>query len=219
MKHFFLSVAAALGAVASLSASDAPHGFVPAAFVHRALADAVGHTAVADLDLDGDLDIVLNGFWFETPADVERGDYGHHEIDAKCFNQKTGLWPDNATYVRVADLNRDGLPDIVICHSEKVGYPISWYSVDSLAQARTGPWREHTIAAVFDWCETLDVGDIDNDGTLDVLAAKFPRHDPPGGRWANDPPYPVSVFYSVAGDGSKWTRQDLALDGAYAAML
>ena len=175
--------------------------------------------ALVDLDLDGDLDVVLNGFWFETPAVPLNGEYAYHEIDKKWFNQNTGNWPDNAAYVGSADFNRDGLPDIVFAHSEKVGYPVSWYSVGSLAEVKRGPWQEHVIARVFDWCETVDIGDVDNDGTLDVLAAKFQRHDPPGGRDANEPPFPVSVFYNVAGDGSKWLRQDIALDGVYAAAL
>lgn len=175
--------------------------------------------ALVDLDLDGDLDVVLNGFWFETPADPLNGEYVEHEIDRKWYTQNTGQWPDNAAYVGSADFNRDGLPDIVFAHSEKVGYPLSYYSVDNLAQVRTGPWKEHIIAEVFDWCETVDIGDIDNDGSLDVIAAKFQRHDPPGGKWENFPPFPVSVFYNVANNGTRWLRQDVAMDGVYAAAL
>ncbi|MFB3903664.1 MAG: FG-GAP repeat domain-containing protein [Acidobacteriota bacterium] len=175
--------------------------------------------ALADLDLDGDPDIVLNGFWFETPADPLLGEYIHHEIDPKWFNQNTGKWPDNAAYVGSADINSDGLLDVVFSHSEKVGYPLAWYSVENLAQVKTGPWKEHKIAETFDWCETVDIGDLDNDGTLDVLAAKFMRHDPAGGPQENFAPWSVSVFYNPAGDGSKWRREDLAQDGVYAAVL
>lgn len=170
--------------------------------------------ALADLDKDGDLDVVLNGFWMETPADPVNGDYVRHDIDAKWFNQNTGGM-DNGAFVVVGDINRDGLLDIVISHPETVGYPLSWYSVDRVDQVKTGPWKEHVIAPVFDWCETVDVGDIDNDGDLDVLAAKFSRHTPPPHRYANSGPFPVSVFYNVKGDGSEWQREDVGQDGIY----
>jgi hypothetical protein len=74
------------------------------------------------------------------------------------------------------------------------------------------------IAAVFDWCETVDIGDIDNDGALDVLAAKFQRHDPPGARDANDRRFSSASSTTSPGDGSQWQREDIALDGVYAAV-
>jgi hypothetical protein len=174
--------------------------------------------ALADLTRDGRLDIILNGFWFETPADPIEGEYVRHVIDGKWFAQpQKGM--ANAAYVAVGDLNGDGLPDVLFSHSETTGYPVSWYAVERLEQVRTGPWKERRIAEVFDWCETLEVADVDGDGHLDVLAAKFQRHSPPGSASANEPPFPVSIFYNVARDGSKWQRQDLGQDGIYAGTL
>ena len=170
--------------------------------------------ALADLDLDGDLDIILNGFWLETPDQPETGRFLQHNIDKKWYTQKTRKWWDNCCSVSTADVNQDGIPDVILAHSETVGYPLSWYSVDEISKTKTGPWVEHRITEQFDWCETVDIGDIDNDGDLDVLAAKFQRHDT-----LNKPPYPVSIFYNTSGDGQSWQRQDLAETGIYAGLL
>ena len=174
---------------------------------------------IADLDLDGDLDIILNGFWFETPNNPLEEDFLFHNIDDKWYTQNAGTWQDNNCYVGSADLNQDGIPDILLSHSEKEGYPLSWYSVSSLDKVKTGPWEEHQIVDVFDWCETVDIGDVDNDGTLDVMAAKFRRQNKPGSGTNNLPPYPISVFYNKKGDASVWTRQDIDMEGIYAGSL
>ena len=70
----------------------------------------------------------------------------------------------------------------------------------------------------FDFCQTLDAGDIDNDGDIDVLAAKFER-DKSSKKWINDPPFPVVVFYNVDGRGKSWQQQILSEKGLYAGLL
>ena len=66
----------------------------------------------------------------------------------------------------------------------------------------------------------MQIGDIDQDGHWDVLAAKFKRHtSKPGGRDTNQPPYPVGIFYNKAGNGSAWEQQDLSEEGIYAGVL
>lgn len=171
--------------------------------------------ALGDLDLDGDLDIVMNGFWFETPDDPLKGDFLLHVFDDLWFTQDTGSWQDNAVSAAVGDLNADGLPDIVMGHAENVGYPLVWYSVEAVEQVTTGPWQRHTIAATFDWCETIDLGDVDLDGDLDLLAAKFERHGPKDNPWANFAPFPV-VLYLNDGTGRNWESRELADHGIYA---
>ena len=174
--------------------------------------------ALADLDRDGDMDIVLNGFWLETPTNPRRGEFKQHTIAEKWFTQKSGTWQDNCASVAVGDINCDGLLDVLLSHSEKVGWPVVCYTVDSPAQARIGPWRERVIAEVFDWCETLQVGDINGDGHLDVMAAKFER-DHKNPKYMNKPPFPIVVFYNLQGDGSRWTSQQISETGVYAGTL
>ncbi len=172
---------------------------------------------VGDLDMDGDPDIVLNGFWYETPDDPRTGTYIRHDIDPLWFTPVEGTWRDNNAAVAVADLTADGLLDVLTCHSELPGYPLSLYTAASADAVKQGLWQERKVAGIFDFCQTLDTGDIDNDGDLDILAAKFER-DHGNDDFRNAPPYPIIVFYNE-GEGLDWREQKLSDEGMYAGVL
>ena len=139
---------------------------------------------VGDLDKDRDPDIVLNGFWYETPRKPEKETFKKHIFDKKWFTPTDGSWRDNNTSIKVADVNGDSLADILISHSELPGYPISIYTASSIEGVKTDNWKEIQVAKRFDFCQTLDAGDVDNDGDLDILAAKFER-DHESEQWRN----------------------------------
>jgi len=173
---------------------------------------------VGDLDRDGDPDIVLNGFWFETPADPVNQPFVKHIYDARWFTKVDSSWRDNNTSIVVKEINGDGFPDILISQSELPGFPISLYSASSSEDVKNDNWVEIRVAEVFDFCQSLDAGDIDNDGDIDVFAAKFER-DHGNKEFENEPPYPVAVFYNANGDGQSWEMQILSETGYYAAVL
>jgi hypothetical protein len=173
---------------------------------------------VGDLDLDGDPDLILNGFWFETPENPRTDEFIEHRIDEKWYGQEEGSWRDDNASVKVADITGDGKLDVLISHSEKPGYPISLYSALTIDDLKRDSWQEIKIAEVYDFCQTLDAGDIDNDGDLDILAAKFER-DHGSERWRNYPPFPVSVFLNLDGKGKRWKERRISERGMYAGIF
>jgi hypothetical protein len=166
---------------------------------------------VADMDRDGDPDIVLNGYWMETPDDPLGGTWAKHDFDKKWYTQKTGkkgAWYDNNCKVAVADMNADGCLDTVIDQAEDKDYPISWYQAPP--DPRDGKWIEHVISQV-NKCHSLKVADFDNDGDLDVFAAEMPNIP-------KEAPHPVMIFVNQ-GDSLTWRKQVLADYGNYSAQI
>ena len=133
--------------------------------------------ATADIDRDGFMDLVLNGFWLKNPKSIT-GTWTEHIFDPKWFNQKsaTASWQDNNAQVRTGDMNDDGLTDIIIANSEKANYPVSWYVAPK--DPVHGTWKENVIDQL-DYCHTLQIADFDNNGSLDILAAEMVKGDDP----------------------------------------
>jgi hypothetical protein len=172
--------------------------------------DSLDGLDVGDIDKDKDPDVVLNGFWFETPSDLINGVWAKHEIDTKWHNQNTGDWRDNNAKVYVADINNDEMIDVLISQSEKPGYPVSWYEA---SDPKNGPWTEHVIG-YDDYSHTLQAGDMDNDGDTDVVVGKFERDD-----GAIPAPYPLKVYYNKNGDGLSWDVQEIDTLGIYTGVI
>lgn len=130
--------------------------------------------AVGDVDCDGDPDIVLNGFWLECPDDPVNGIWTEHNIDKKWYTQ-IGDWTANSCKVLVKDINGDGCANVLFSHSERAGYPISWYE---MTNSNKDSWKEHVIGTV-DFCHTLQAGDINLDGNIDIIAGGMEKSNNP----------------------------------------
>lgn len=157
---------------------------------------------VFDLDEDGDLDILVAGIdsgtgyvsWFRNMdgagtswvmLNVTSGFAGAHDVE-------------------VADINGDGLPDVVATAYD--ADVVRWFENDGDI---TGPgtWPGHDIVTGFDGALCVAAGDTDTDGDIDVVA----------GAWHADD---VVVFRN-SGDGTAWYPTVLAddLDGPYSVHL
>jgi hypothetical protein len=119
--------------------------------------------ALADLDGDGDLDVVFGGSWLENPGiQSTAGAWRSHPIAPKWHRD---------TRVVVADMNKDGKPDVVLSVAEGEG-SLSWF--EAPGDPRADAWTEHPIEkGVLEGAHSLQVADFDGNGTLDVLTAEM----------------------------------------------
>ena len=117
--------------------------------------------ALADIDQDGDLDIVFGPSWIENPRSLKQ-QWNSHPI--------AGKWATE-TRVFVADMNMDGRPDVVLSASEGKG-GVSWF--ESPQNPKTGVWIDHPIdSGTLEGAHSLQAADMDNDGDFDVVAAEM----------------------------------------------
>jgi len=159
---------------------------------------------IGDVDCDGDPDIVLNGFWLECPDDPVSGTWTEHNIDKKWWNQ-TGDWTANNCKVYVADMNGDGCADVLLSHSERAGYPVSWYEAD---KSDKDTWKEHIIDTV-DFCHTLQAADMDLDGDIDVVTGEMEKSDDPD---------QIIIFLNEH-DALHWKKQVITNTGIYSGKV
>lgn len=157
---------------------------------------------VADLDRDGDADIVLGGRWCENEGDILKGQWTEHMF--------TGAWTHEDAKVEVRDLNGDGRLDVVLSPAEPQGGVgrVAWYEAPLDLKA-TG-WTEHIIAREVETViHGLGVADLDGDGQPDVVAAKMHQGTDPD---------EVMVFRN-GGKGLTWTKQVLTSRGSHDIVL
>jgi hypothetical protein len=158
---------------------------------------------IGDVDGDGDIDILATGYCFLNPGVDLTQEWIIESIDDKWHNQ-TGDWSQNATKNFCIDLDKDGKSEVFISHSERNGYPVSWYQ-----RTKTG-WVENVVIDSLSSCHTLQVYDFDLDGDYDVLAGSNAHRAVNIGKTE----FPVYVFLND-GSNSNWTPLKIQDGGIY----
>jgi hypothetical protein len=132
--------------------------------------------ALDDLDHDGDLDIV---------SGTSRGEVIVWQNDGTPFS---GTWPSNqvgsaswSTRVALGDLDGDGNLDIV--SGETGGFVIAWRNDGT---PFSGAWVSNDVGASTATVYSIAVGDLNNDGRLDIVSGSAPGEDYEVIVWQND---------------------------------
>ncbi len=142
-------------------------------------ANGISSIISADLDSDGDLDIVAASsnintvHWFEN---LGTGGVGATTLVSNTVTDVSGI--------AVADVNNDGSLDIISV--SPTNNAINWYSNDGSGMFGAA----NIVSSAFTGASSLTVGDVDFDGDLDIIAASSSAGT-------------LSLFTNN-GDGSAW---------------
>ena len=177
-----------------------------------------------DPDQDGDLDILLNGVWFEAPdpgngpaefADLtDTSNFIQHEITPDGVNNSPwypdvnniSTQRDYASKVLAVDLNADGFEDVVITNAEELSNNSAAVKPEGitlfLANGAGGDdWTEIVLQTDSRKLHTLDAADVDLDGDIDLVS---------GISQVGQGDEPAEVFvYLNGGDGTSWTKMGI----------
>ena len=126
--------------------------------------------AKADVDQDGIVDLIGGGHWFKF---LGEGKYEANKIDDYGMSRSV-----------VGDFIKGGRPEIVLGSGDGVG-PLNLYEWNGTA------WIKTTLIETVDHGHTLQVGDINGDGNLDIYTAEM--KDPGAGE--------IAKQYVLYGDG------------------
>ncbi|MEA2062251.1 MAG: VCBS repeat-containing protein [Gemmatimonadota bacterium] len=121
--------------------------------------------AAADIDSDGDIDLVRTDIWLENKGGGRS--WESHKIVSIPW--------DLASQAQVADINRDGRPDVVLAEGEITGARIAWF--EAPADVKNSQWKPHILSQSDSEprgpYHSLAVADFDNDGDLDIFTGEM----------------------------------------------
>jgi L-ascorbate metabolism protein UlaG (beta-lactamase superfamily) len=118
----------------------------------------------ADIDNDGDMDVISGSFLDDKIAWYENDGAADPSFTARTITTSA----DAAASVYAADIDNDG--DLDVLSASKDDDKIAWYENDGAADPS---FTARTITTSADGAHSVYASDIDNDGDIDVLSAGY----------------------------------------------
>jgi hypothetical protein len=127
--------------------------------------------SVADLDGDGDLDVVLSILRHESDTIVWAGATLWINQGGWNFTPRTGDW--GGPYTTVGDLDGDGDVDLVRCEYDAIGIHMNYGDVDPMGDLFRVSYQIRPEVAPSNWTAngSIALGDLNNDGRLDAVVS------------------------------------------------
>jgi len=150
---------------------------------------------LGDIDGDGKMDLVVQGAWLKNPG-------GAHARNASLWSEYVIGPADDSFKAVVADINGDGKKDVLFSSSEGTA-DLNWWTYGPTGP--TGAWTKSTITPGLNRAHTLQVADMDKDGSPDVIVAQM----------HTSVDQEVMVWYNLNGLGTVWQKQFVAASGLH----
>jgi hypothetical protein len=129
-------------------------------FISHKIAESHGHgLGFGDINNDGRGDFIISSGWLEAPADP----FARTWIMHQDFVLGTASVP-----IIVADVNKDGLADIIVGQGHDYG--LHWY--EQKLDKKERKWIKHVIDSSGSQYHTMAWVDIDNDGKEELVTGK-----------------------------------------------
>jgi chitodextrinase len=160
----------------------------PSVWSRQLIASAPGGEgmSIGDVDRDGDADLIVEDAWLQNPG----GAAARNPSSWTRFN----IGPMPAEFKAfVANIDGDPANEILISCSEGTDHVV-WWDPDN--GDPTGSWTSHLIAPWMDRAHTLQAGDMDNDGDMDVVI----------GQMHTSSEKELAVYLNVGGAGQTWQK-------------
>jgi hypothetical protein len=169
----------------------------------------VGQTYVTDLNNDGNSDLVIlgasypfNGSPVAQPSLVAFGDgKGGFTLASQATFPYASLNTIHPREVVFADFNGDGYKDMFVASHGFDASPYPGEQNQLFLSNGNGTWRNATatLPQVSDFTHSASVGDVNGDGTLDILVGNVPQ------------PNPVNPYVLLNNGAGVFTRSDSLL--------